>query len=201
MFKQTKLLMIFLAFIISTTVYSKDSVKDTALSQQTETEFETQLLEPFGGKILKPKDWYYRERHGGPSYLWILSKENPDDGPYITGVKIQYIGGIQEGTGKKPEQFIRDFVETKKQQVDVLNECDQQAQDFFTRICLETLEPAAEHGKDKKFRIQYSLYWGNQMDMAIVMIQGTLEENWEQNNPIFKKMQDFEVIDMSRFEE
>ncbi len=165
-----------------------------------ETEFVTQVLEPLGGKIQKPKDWFYRERHGGPSYIWILSKEDVDLGPYVTGVKIQFIGGIKEGTGESPEQFMRDFMAQKKSQVQVLSECKAQAQDFFIRACIQTIEPAPVLGDDINFRIQYSIYWNNDMDMALLMIQGTREDLWNEHLATFNTMQDFEMIDMSRFE-
>ena len=32
------------------------------------TEFVTQVLEPTGGKMLRPKDWFYVESHNGASY-------------------------------------------------------------------------------------------------------------------------------------
>ncbi|MBV8100153.1 MAG: hypothetical protein JOZ31_13440 [Verrucomicrobia bacterium] len=43
------------------------------------TEFVTQVLEPLGGKIVRPKDWFYTESHGGPSYVWTFSREDASD--------------------------------------------------------------------------------------------------------------------------
>jgi len=43
-------------------LYSEEAVPDG---------FVLQVLEPTGGKIIRPKDWFYAERHGGPSYTWI----------------------------------------------------------------------------------------------------------------------------------
>lgn len=162
--------------------------------------FRTQILEPTGGKIEVPKEWHYNERHSGQSYTWILSKEDLEKGPYITGVRIQSIMGVEEKTGKTPEIFLREFVESKKEEVQVISQCKAQDQGIFTRICLETIEPAAQHGEGKKFRIQYSLFWGNGIDLAVVMIAGTLEELWPENKEIFNSMQGFEFIDMKRFE-
>ncbi len=170
------------------------------INSEADTEFKNQILEPLGGKIQMPKDWFYNERHGGPSYVWILSKEDLDNGPYVTGVKIQIIGGIEEGTGQSPEQFMQDFVSQKKGQVQILSECNAQEQDFFIRTCLQTIEPAKDLGAEINYRIQYSIFWSNEMDMAVLMIQGTTEELWEKYLPVFNVMQEFEMIDMSRFE-
>lgn len=170
------------------------------VAEENQIVFITQLLEPFGGKIQMPKDWFYRERHNEQSYVWSLSKENPDEEPYITGVKLQYIGDIEEHTGKTPEQFLRNFIQQKKSQVKVLSECAAEEQTFFTKVCLETLEPAPKLGEGINYRIQYGLFWGNEIDWVIIMVQGTTEALWNQNKDIFQVMKDFDVIDMTRFE-
>ena len=36
----------------------------TTIVENIPDKFELQILEPMGGKINKPKDWLYRERHG-----------------------------------------------------------------------------------------------------------------------------------------
>jgi hypothetical protein len=172
----------------------------SSVHAQSDQEFRVQLLEPLGGKILMPKDWFYKEYHGAPYYVWTLSKEDLDKGPYTTGVKIQLISGIQEGAGKTPEEFLKEYAEGKKQTAKVLSECAEEEQQYFTRICVETIETLPEFGDDKKFRIQYSLFWSNRMDMVIVVISGTLEQLWAENEPIFDAMQAFELIDMKRFE-
>jgi len=66
---------------------------------------------------------------------------------------------------------------------------------------LETLEQVTNFGEGIHYHIQYALYWGNEIDLAIIMVQGTTEELWEKNSHIFQNMKDFEVIDMSRFDE
>ena len=60
------------------------------------TEFVTQILEPTGGKIPRPKDWFYHEGHHGPVYDWMLTREDTTGGkkPYTTGVRIQTFTGI-----------------------------------------------------------------------------------------------------------
>lgn len=161
--------------------------------------FVTQILEPLGGKIEMPEKWFYRERHGGPVLMWILSEENSDKGPYNTGVRIQMLSGIKEGTGKSAEQFMKEFYAKKRNSVKVLSDCTATTKGLFTRLCLETLEVATE-GTKLISHIQYSLFWNNNMDLAVVVTAGTSEELWGEKQKIFKKMEDFELIDMKRFE-
>jgi hypothetical protein len=64
-----------------------------------------QVLEPTGGEILRPRDWFYAEGHRGPTYMWTISREDTAGGrPYTTGVRIQLLTGVRNGTGKTAER-------------------------------------------------------------------------------------------------
>ena len=160
------------------------------------TEFVQQVLEPTGGKITKPKDWFYSEAHQGPKYEWAITREDMTGGkPYTTGVRIQSFTGIKEGAGKTAQQFILDFVAKKKLEpgVKVIKSCGSEDQGLFTRTCLEI--------EEGPYHVLYSLFWGSQdMDVAVVMIAGTLKEMWPVYYPAFDKMRSFEFIDVKRFE-
>lgn len=157
------------------------------------TEFVTQILEPTGGRIDRPKDWFYAEGHRGPVYMWTLSREDSSKGPYTTGVRIQTFVGVQKGAGKTAQQFILDFVAAKSQEARVVRRCPAVDQGLFTRMCLET-EEGPHH-------ILYSLFWGSQgMDIAVVTIAGTNQAQWALFAPTFERMSQFELIDMKRFE-
>lgn len=159
------------------------------------TEFVTQVLEPTGGKIQRPKDWFYAERHHGPALVWILSREDTaGNQPYTTGVMIQTFLRSKEGTGKSAQQFMLDFLAARSESATrVLKTCKAQEQGLFVRQCLET-----EEGPD---HILYSVFWGsNGMDVGVVSIAGTTKELWDVYAPTFDKMSNFELIDMKRFE-
>ncbi len=171
-----------------------ESGAQTNAGVTTPTNFVLQILEPTGGKIQRPKDWFYAEQTNGPSYLWTLSREDATKGRYTTGVRIQLISGIEKHTGKTPKEFIQEFISKKKQTADkVLKTCTESKQELFTRVCLET-----EEGPD---HILYSLFWGNDnLDLVVVTIAGTTRELWDAYAPTFDQMGDFELIDMKRFE-
>jgi hypothetical protein len=156
-------------------------------------EFVTQILEPTGGSIQKPKDWFYTESHRGPSYTWILSKEDASKGPYITGVRIQTLIGVGQGTQKSPKTFVLDFLESKKKEAGaVIKNCPAKDQGLFTRVCLET--------EEGPYHILYSCFWGNDIDVVVISIAGTTKELWPQYSEVFDSMSAFELIDMKRFE-
>lgn len=170
-------------------------VRDAFAEEAVPTEFVTQVLEPTGGKIERPKDWFYHESHNKVSYTWILSKEDAADGhPYDTGVRIQVLVGIKEGTGKTAEQFIRDFIANKSKEVNkVVKTCEPTDQEMFTRLCLET--------EEGRYHILYSLFWGrHDLDMVVVSIAGTPKELWPTYSATFDRMSRFELIDLKRFE-
>jgi predicted Zn-dependent protease len=158
------------------------------------TEYVTQILEPTGGKIARPRDWFYAENHGGPSYMWILSKEDSSNGqPYITGVRIQTLADVKQGTGKSAKEFVLDFATKKKQSADkIVSTCGESKLGLFTRICLET--------EEGPYRIMYSMFWGTNTDLAVLMTAGTKTELWEKYAPVFKEMSAFELIDGKRFD-
>lgn len=168
-----------------------------AFAEVPPTEFVTQILEPTGGEIPRPKDWFYAERHSGPVYDWVISREDTHDGsdPYTTGVRIQLFAKIKEGTGKTAKRFILDFVAAKTKDADkVIEICEEEDQGLFTRVCLET-EEGPHH-------ILYSLFWSSdKTDIAVVTIAGTTKELWETYAPAFNEMSAFEIIDMKRFED
>lgn len=168
-------------------------VSNVAAAQSAPTEFVTQILEPTGGKIQKPKDWFYAEQHQGPRYAWTLSKENTaDNAPYTTGVRIQMFLGVQKGTGKTPERFLRDFAERRAAAGNVVKTCSASDQGLFTRLCLEV--------EEGDFHVLYSMFWlTDGGDLAVVSSAGTTKALWTTYAPTFEKMSDFEIIDMRRF--
>ncbi|MDA0811095.1 MAG: hypothetical protein O3C21_01695 [Verrucomicrobia bacterium] len=156
--------------------------------------FMLQIMEPTGGKILRPKDWFYHEGSGETSWLWTISKEDTNGGNagYETGMRIQAFTGVVEGTGKTPEQFVKDFFMEKKNAATKIHKvCDQSNQGLFSRTCIEVTEG--------DYRILYSLFWGNTIDIAVISIAGAKAEDWEANTETFDTMSEFELIDMKRF--
>jgi len=157
------------------------------------TEFVTQVLEPTGGKISRPKGWFYTESHRGSSYTWILSREDASKARYTTGVRIQTLVGVKKGTGKTPKEFTLDFLAAKnKEAAKVIKTFAEKDEDLFMRVGVET-----EEGPD---HILYSLFWGKNIDVVVVSIAGTTKELWETYSATFNKMGSFELIDMKRFE-
>lgn len=154
-----------------------------------------QTLEPTGGKIARPKEWYYSESHGTGHFRWILSREDTrSGGAYTTGVTIQTYLGVQARTGRSAKQFVTDYFSTKAKQANVLNICKEQDQGLFVRVCLET--------EEGQYRVLYSGFWGsNGMDVAVVSTAGTKKSLWKKYESTFNAMSSFELIDMNRFPE
>jgi hypothetical protein len=155
--------------------------------------FVEQTLEPTGGKVNKPRGWYYAENHtqenGAFHFNWTLSKEKPRDGRYDTGLRIQYFMGVRKATGKSPKQFILEFLERRRKEEKVIpRDCTPHPDGFFTRMCLET-----EQGP---YRILYSVWWDNVGDDAGVVIGGAKKEEWEKWVPVFDQMREVTVLDL-----
>jgi len=161
---------------------------------QSSVTFVPQILDPTGGKIQRPNDWFYVENHKERFYTWILSREDSSKGPYTTGVRIQTLIGVKEVTGKTPKEFVQDFIQRKKKEADrVLDTCPEKKQGLFTRVCLET--------EESPHRILYSLFWGNDdLDIVVTSIAGTTSDLWNMYSHIFDEMSGFELFDLKRLQ-
>ena len=162
-------------------------------AQTPPSKFVVQILEPTGGKIERPDDWFYAEAHRGSVYMWTLSREDTaGNRPYTTGVRIQAFTGVKQGTGKTAKEFVLEFAHAKRREGKTISSCPEVDQGLFTRMCLET-----EEGPD---RILYSLFWGSSgLDIAVISISGTTKELWPIYSSTFNRMSTFELIDMKRF--
>jgi hypothetical protein len=165
----------------------------SVLAQTVPSKFVVQTLEPTGGKIERPSEWFYAENHRGPVYMWTLSREDTSGNrPYTTGVRIQVFTGVKQGTGKTAKEFVLEFARAKRKEGKTIRSCPEVDQGMFIRTCLET-----EEGPN---RILYSLFWGSSgMDIAVISISGTTKELWQSYSTTFDRMSSFELINMKRF--
>src|SRR5215471_4372081 len=77
-------------------------------------EFVTQILQPTGGEIQRPKGWFYTEEHPIPSlYTWILSREDASKGSYTTAVRIDLMVGVHANSGKTPKEWVLHYIKLK----------------------------------------------------------------------------------------
>ena len=78
----------------------------SAFADEQPTEFVTQVLEPTGGNIVRPKEWFYTEHHHGPVFVWTISREaTSGNQPYTTGVRIQTFMHVKEAPARRPKNF------------------------------------------------------------------------------------------------
>lgn len=155
--------------------------------------FEVQVLEPTGGRILRPEGWFYNEGHGKKSWMWTITREDPGlGGSYDTGVRIQAIVDVEGRSGKSPEVLVREYITQKSKVADIVHKtCEAEDQGMFSRICIEVTEG--------EYRILYSALWGNDMDIAVFTTAGSKVAEWDENVKFFDEMSAFELIDMTRF--
>ena len=160
--------------------------------------FVLQTLNPTGGSILRPQDWHYAENHRRNTLDWTISKE-PAKTPYITGVKIQLAIGIQKATKKTAKEFIAQFIESKKKAATkVLSETRNIELDIFDGESFDTIEPQPGKKDAQPFRVSYSCFWSEEVDIAAIIISGTTSDLWGEHKDTFKTMSGVKLIDLSR---
>ena len=168
----------------------------TAVAEDT---FVVQILEPLGGKVEKPADWYYAERHRSKDSLnWVISKEKSEDG-YATGVSIQLMIGIEEKTGKLAERFVDEVVQSQIAKAKKSTLCEKEEAGFFMRQCLTTEEQQVKGDQVTDYRVLYSFFWNNEIDMLGITVAGTPIDSWDEYKNTFQRMSEIEIINMDRF--
>lgn len=182
-------------------VWERESAKPGARGKPemvVPDEFVVQELRPTGGRIPRPKEWFYSEGHREHVLTWTISKENADGGFYETGVRVQCFLDVRECAGMTPQEFVQAFFDQKRGVVKVLGERPEQKQDLFTRVGLETQETLNHQGRLTTYRILYSAFWANDADLAVVSIAGTPAELWETYRATFDTMSRFELSGMAK---
>lgn len=150
-----------------------------------------QRLVETDGQIARPKDWFFTSKGRPSGWLWTFSQEDPDKGPYKTGLRIQLLIGVAEGTGQSRKAFVQNFIAEKRAAVtEVLSDCPRADVGKFYRKCLEVIEPIS----GDNYRILYSMMWGKELDMVVLTTFGTPKENWDKVAPISEVMSVFELI-------
>lgn len=152
-----------------------------------------QILEPTDGQIARPKDWLYLYRPTQSGWMWTISAEDPAKW-YDTGWRTQVLVGVEAGTKKPRADFVNNFLQQKRNAGQVLRDCPPTEQGIFTRICLEVLEVIKTPSGDRRFRILYSVFWGNQIDLVAITTMGTPEQNWDVVQPVFAVMQNLVLV-------
>ncbi|MEZ5440427.1 MAG: hypothetical protein R3F15_02965 [Lysobacterales bacterium] len=189
-----------LGILLGGTAVADDTTADADKGFVVPDGFELRMLEPLGGRVARPNGWFYREAHDAASFKWVLSAENPEDGPYQTGVRIQLIAAVQAKTGQSAKAFVEEFLEGRRASAKVIDECPVEDQGLLTRTCIRTEESIPSANSEEPFQIQYSVFWGNQLDVALFVTSGTLASRWTEYQPLFEEIEKFELIDLDRFD-
>ncbi len=185
-------------FILLTTVL----VSCASIENEIEVEptvFVKQILEPTGGEVDKPDGWFYAERHRAANSLnWVISKEDPN-GIYETGLSIQFMVGVEQGTGSKPEEFVKENMRQIVKSSVVMNYCGSSVVGDFTRSCLTVSQVQMRDGVPVDYIVQYSFLWDNDKDSVAITVAGTPSKEWHKYSSIFDRMTKIKLIDPSRF--
>ena len=161
--------------------------------------FTLQKLEATGGKIARPKGWYYNETATPTGYVWTISKEDSSKEPYLTGLRIQLIAGINETFKKSPQQLIKDIISERKSTAKIIDTCKEANKGMFKRICLETEEMIDNSKGNILYHILYSYFWSDRPDLVVLTVFGCPADEWQNVKDTVNIMSDFTLLDMSRF--
>jgi hypothetical protein len=186
-------------FIILLSVFMVSCASTEIKTKIQPVEFVKQILEPTGGEVSKPKSWFYAERHKAANSLnWIISKEDPQNG-YETGLSIQFMMGINKGTGLMPEEYVQGYIEHILKTSTLIKRCDTSKVGDFIRSCMEVTQVQMRDGIPINFTILYSFLWDNKKDSVGLTVAGSPTAEWPKYSNTFNQMTEIKLIDPSRF--
>jgi hypothetical protein len=154
--------------------------------------FVRQKLDVTDGLIFMPKGWFYRNHGTASGWMWTLSKEDSDAGPYRTGMRIQIFLGLSQNNAPSGEALAASiFQQLGTEAKSVIVSCKPEPFGAFTRQCLETLETSnAEPGVT--FHIRYSAFWTP--SMLVITTFGAPAEDWDALKSTAVTMMAFRLI-------
>jgi hypothetical protein len=160
--------------------------------------YELQILEPLGGKVAKPKGWFYKGGMTPVGFDWVISKEKTSE--YETGLQIQGFVGVKKGTGKSPRDFGVDGLKEKETGGKVFARWPETQVGLFHRSGVELEETHLRDGHEVVYHVIYTALWNDAWGMTVFTIFGAPASEWESVKDISGVMSHIEMIDMSRFE-
>jgi tetratricopeptide (TPR) repeat protein len=90
-----------------------------------------------GVSVLKPEGWHVHQVDTGTAFTGCISRESIQErGRFETGLTVQVIRGVQEGTGMPPQEFSRQLRQKERDNPDnaILLQLDEQETEMMTRL-------------------------------------------------------------------
>lgn len=150
--------------------------------------FVWQPLELTGGRVLKPKKWYFAEAHQEEQLRWTISKEDPvkNNGGYDTGVAINVIPQVEDS-----ENVSRQLVNQILKKGKLLSTCGPEQVGEMFRACIELLEL---HSSGKEYHVLYTIMWWPNSPMVAYTSSGTPSNKWKKYQETFDTMSVVELV-------
>lgn len=153
-----------------------------------------QQLEPTGGEIAKPIDWYFHTQETPSGWIWTVSKEDPREGAYLTGQRIQLMVGVEATSGLTRAGFVDQYLADRRRDNQVLSQCPATDLGEFHGRCVEVVQKGEVDGETRSFRIMYSVMWGKELDMVVTSIFGAPVDTWRADARRSEPMTGFQLL-------
>lgn len=154
----------------------------------------TQVLEPVGGRILRPRNWVLQPAHRPEAYVWLVA---PPTGAQaaVPRVRVETVLGARREGGADAFERAQAVLKAKSGEGSrVLRRCEPKDLGLFTRACLEVDEGAE--------RVLYTVYWETTGRNIFSVVEArALQAQWPTYAALFARMANFQVLDMKQFEE
>ena len=166
---------------------------------EEDTAFTFSIMEPLGGTVPHPVGWSLREAHGSNHYKWMVAEKFLENGSFSTGVTIQAFPEVREQVGKPASVFVHESISSLTDNARVLSKCTSMEAGIFERICSESHETLTINSITEEYRIDYSGFWNDEIDLGVIVIFGVPKARFAKYEDVFEKMSRITLIDLERF--
>ena len=152
--------------------------------------FRWQELEDIPGSfVLLPAGWHYWKAASKDSVAHRVTKEDPQDGPFLTGLTINVVRDVKKKTDLDPSLYAVHYVSEYMKGNKVLIKPDKiLAVGPFQRISCQVEKPFAVRGKERLCHVRVVTYANDKTGTLYVVIFGAPVEEWDEAWKIGKQL-------------
>ena len=117
------------------------------------------------------------------------------NGPYDTGMRVQFIPNVKNGSGLTPKEAVAVNIRKRKESEKVLRECPPEEFGLFTRICIETTGYPVKSKPKQKYHLISAFWWSDQLDLIAGVTFGAPVEEWESVRSVYDISGNIKIYD------
>jgi len=151
--------------------------------------FSFQILKDIGGKVLKPKGWFFERIPMGKTMAYRITQDEPNkDGEFLTGLTINVILQVPESSGISPSAYAQRFISEKSESGDVIESFKPEKLESMERSGVTVVREQKILGITQPFWIHYTIFANDKTGTLYIFVFGCPSKSLKDTLPTFQEM-------------